>query len=494
MNRPPERPTRWIDRLSWRLSSVLLLVVGLLAAWLAFVVAPATAEALSTFSRQMRAESRDTMHDVSEQLTKESSTLLVDLIRHTTSARARALRDLPLELFGGGADDDAIRAAVLREDAERSARQLRNVEVLAAEMRRRADRDIGERIERFADVRARREADFVADLRRTHLWLVTAMLLALLLVLGFGLHRMVVRPAHRLRRATQRIASGELGAELPPAGRGELGELTHDFAAMIAQLRSSRAELQRSADNLEAEVRRKTRDLASTHQQLAEAERLAALGTLAGGVAHEFHNVIGGIRGCARELLADERDEDRRETLAVITRAADRGAGIVDQLQRFARRPSRSREQVDVGDVVRDALELCAPAARGQGVAVARELGEGCAVMGDGDALHQVFVNLLVNALQVLPDGGELRVEVAGDDRCVRVTVQDSGPGIAEHVLPHVFEPFFTTDRDGVEGARRGSGLGLAVSYGIVTEHGGSIVALSPPGAGATFVVELPRA
>lgn len=490
MNQSPGT-VRFPHRLAVRLSAVIALVALLLLVWLLLVVTPATGESLSGFTRRTLDESTATMREVIGEQTRQSSTVLVDLIRHTTSARAQALEDLPLESLGG--DVARIRAAIVQEDAERSARQRRNVEVLAAEMQRRADADIIARLERLSAQRAERERRFVADVSRTHLVLVAVTLTALLLVLGFGMNRLVVAPARRLRRATQRIADGLLATELPPAVPGELGELTRDFGAMMQQLRQSRAELQHLADNLEHEVQKKTADLETSHRQLAAAERYAALGTLAGGVAHEFHNVIGGIRGCAAELLADERDDERRETLAVIERAADRGSAIVQRLQRFAQQPPLERRaDTDVAECLADALALCEPAARRQQVHIERDLESDCRIDADPDGLHQVFVNVLVNALQAMPDGGRLRVSLTRTDEHVVARFRDTGPGIPGELLARVFEPFFTTRADVADPARRGSGLGLSISYGIVNSHGGSITASSPDGGGAEFVVRLP--
>jgi signal transduction histidine kinase len=473
-----------------RLSLVLVGIAALLAIWLLAVVAPALDTTLTRYGEETLQETKQTMRRVSEEQTRQSSQVLIDLIGHTTAARARALQDLPLESLG---DVRAIRSAVVREDHQRSERQRSNVRMLAAEMQRRANRDLDERMQRHTEARLRREHEFVRGLNRTHLVLVAATLATLLLVLGFGLHRFVVRPAARLRAATRRVAAGELAADLPPPGPGELGDLTRDFAAMVAQLRTQRDELQHLADNLESEVQAKTRDLQATVRQLAQAERLAALGTLAGGVAHEFRNVIGGIRGCADELLAGDADADQRETLGVITRATERAQGIVQQLQRFAQEPDREPATLDVVDVLDEALRLCEPAARRHDVQVERRFADDLVVTGDAGSLHQVFVNLFVNAVQAMADGGVLRCIAARDGDAVVVQVADTGPGIAADALPHVFDPFFTTRADAERAEQRGSGLGLAVTYGIVQAHGGEITVTSQPGEGATFTVRLPR-
>jgi len=483
--------------LTARLSLALAALLGLLGAVLLLYLVPGTAAAFLAHGDGLLRDGTATMRELVERQTIEVRTVLVDLIQHTNQARTRALQDLPLELCGG--DVAAIRASVAEEDAQRSRRQQDNVQRLARELMRRAERHIEQSIAELGARQRTATASFAQGLRTSHLLLVAAALVALLLVLGFGLHRFVVRPTLRLREATQRIAAGDLAVALPPAAGGELGDLARDFAAMVEQLRSSRAELQRLAAGLEHEVRKKTAhleqalaELKSSHQQLAQAERLAALGTLAGGIAHEFHNVIGGIRGCASELLADEAVADRRETLGVIQRAADRATGIVQQLLRFARRSVEQRTAVDLAAVANDALRLCEPAARRQGVAVEREFADGAVVHGDADGLHQVFVNLLTNALQAMPQGGRLRVVVARTAGGACVQVADSGVGISPADQPHLFEPFFTTRGRAHDHRARGTGLGLSVSYGIVTAHGGRIAVASTPGQGATFTVDLP--
>jgi signal transduction histidine kinase len=487
----------WRFRLSARLAiavCVLLLALGVV---LTTFVVPRTAAAFASHSAALLREGSETMHDFARQQIVASRTVLVDLIRHTATARLRALQDLPFDL--DGSDSGAIREAIEGADAQRSERQQRNVEVLATEMQRRASSHIDQRLHALATAQEERTAAFAASLRETHLTLVAIAFLLMLLVLGGGLHFLVVRPTLQLRRATQRVAGGDLTIDLPPATNDELGDLARDFEQMVLQLRASRTALRQLASGLEVEVQKQTghlqrtlAELRDSHQHLAQAERLAALGTLAGGIAHEFHNLIGGIRGCSDELLAEEAQPDRRETLTVIVRATDRATGIVRQLLRFARHSVDADGELDPATIVEDALRLCEPAARRQGVRVARSLAPGLRVHGDADALHQVAVNLLTNALQAMPDGGALQATVAQNGKDVCITIADNGVGIAAEDLPHVFEPFFTTRGAERDPKRRGSGLGLSVSYGIVTAHGGRITVTSSPGEGAAFAVVLP--
>ncbi|HEX6811762.1 MAG TPA: ATP-binding protein [Planctomycetota bacterium] len=475
---------------------MLLLAVALAVVLLAWLQ-PRTARAFERLGADFLREGATAMYDLAYEQSAHNSDLLVDLLRSSIVDRGRALAELRLQDHGG--DSEAIRRAIAADDALRSAHEQQNVVALSAAAQKRAESSIDTRLRALSAAQAVRTDECVTELRGVHLTLIGAVLASLLAVLGLGLHHTVVVPTRRLRAAAMRIAAGDLDAAGPPARGDEIGDLAREFAAMTEQLRHARAEQRRLSEGLAQQVADKTAhleralaELRASHQQLAQAERLASLGTLAGGVAHEFHNVIGGIRGCAAELAAGERDAERAETLAVIQRAADRGAGIVQQLGRFARRSLERVGDVDPDTVVGDALRLCEPAARRQGVTVASALAGGLSLWGDADGLYQVLVNLILNALQAMPKGGSLRLATERDGEGVRITVADTGCGISSADLPHIFEPFFTTKTSPDAAGRTGSGLGLSVSYGIVTAHGGRIAVASTAGAGTTFTIWLP--
>jgi signal transduction histidine kinase len=482
--------------LAVRFAVGVLALAAALAAVLLLWLEPRTARSFAALGADFLRDGSTAMRELSHDQSLQTSDLLADALRASATDRSKALEGLPL-----AGDAAAVRAAIAADDARRSAHERQNVVAMVDATRRAAEASIDARLRALAAAQQARTDQLVAELRTNHLLLVAAVLLLTLAGLGFALHRVVVAPAQRLRRQAQRVAAGDLAPAPPPPPRDELGLLAQDFAAMTEQLRAARDGQRRLAAGLADQVADKTAhlqralaDLQASHAQLAQAERLAALGTLAGGVAHEFHNVIGGIRGCAADLAADEQDGDRKETLAVILRAADRATAIVRELQRFARRSLDKQSDCDVAALLEDALRLCEPAARRQAVAVARSFAAGLVVRGDADGLHQVFVNLFVNALQAMPDGGALRVTAGRDAGDVVVTVADTGSGIAAEHLPHVFEPFFTTKRDARDPGQGGSGLGLSVSYGIVAAHRGAIAVASQPGAGATFTVRVPAA
>ena len=479
----PRTLLRW--SLGRKLVLAMLVLAAALATFLLVHVGPRATRDFTATTGLLAEHATTHMHEIADMQTQASCQVLVDVIEQTTAARARGLQDLPLAVYGSGLE--RVRAAILTEDAARSATLQRNVEVLAREMERRANVRIAEHVARNAEEQAMRAATFADDLRGTLLLLCATVLLSGFALLGFGLFRFVVRPARLLREATQRVAAGDLSVGIRVDTGDEIGDLASAFATMVEQLRASREELERLNRTLAQEVERKT-------HQLVQAEKMASIGTLAGGIAHEFNNLIGGIRGCAADVRNDETDPERRETLDVIVRAADRATAITAQLLRFSRRSVEHVRDVDVHDVLDDALRLCEPAARRRSVAVERDYEGPLSLRGDADALHQVFVNLLTNALQAMPGGGTLRVEARRHDAGVEIRVADSGHGIAPEDLDRVFEPFFTKRDSEKDPELRGTGLGLSVSYGIVTAHGGTMTVQSEKGAGATFVVWLPAA
>jgi two-component system NtrC family sensor kinase len=222
-------------------------------------------------------------------------------------------------------------------------------------------------------------------------------------------------------------------------------------------------------------------------RRLFHAEKMSAVGQLAGGVAHEINNPLGGILAFAQLMSRDERPEEDLENLRLIQDAAMRAKRIVESLLRFSRRPrEEERGPVDLAHVVEDALFLLQPSFKDGRFKVVRAF-EPAVALGNANQLQQIVVNLVVNALQAMGGGGRVTVSTgpAGAGR-VRLAVQDTGPGVKPDIAKRIFEPFFTTKPEG-----QGTGLGLSICYQIAEEHGGAI-RVEPSTEGACFVLELP--
>jgi two-component system, NtrC family, sensor kinase len=224
-----------------------------------------------------------------------------------------------------------------------------------------------------------------------------------------------------------------------------------------------------------------------------QADRLAALGRLSAGIAHEVNNPIGIISSRIEIMLLDAEAQPLpgtvMEDLKVLHRHAQRVARIAHGLLSFARASSIEQFPVDLNQVVEETLLLMEKDLGKRGIAISRSLTAGLPpVHGDSNALQQVMVNLLANAADALGSGGEISLEtrlVSGDEGGVRLTVRDTGPGISPEILPRIFDPFYTTKSEG-------TGLGLSISYSIVREHKGTIDVESLPGKGTIFVLTFP--
>jgi PAS domain S-box-containing protein len=225
---------------------------------------------------------------------------------------------------------------------------------------------------------------------------------------------------------------------------------------------------------------------------LVQSEKLAVAGRLAASLAHEINNPLQSVIGClglAEEALAGGEDAGRY--LDVAGQELRRTARIVAQLRDLHRKPDAARrEAVDVNQVLEQVLAVNQPRAREQGVEVEWQPAEGLpAVPAVAGQLQQVFLNLLLNAVEAMPHGGRVRIrsQAVEEPAGVRVRCEDNGPGIAEHVLARIFEPFYSTRPDGL-------GLGLFICHNLITEHGGTIEVDSRLGEGTTFNVWLPAA
>jgi two-component system NtrC family sensor kinase len=279
--------------------------------------------------------------------------------------------------------------------------------------------------------------------------------------------RLVVRPVQALAAGTRGVAEGDLATVIPVAGDHELGDLARAFNGM-------------------------TRKLAEAQNQIVQAEKLASVGRLAAGVAHEINNPLTGILTYGSLLLrrAENTPEERRD-LEVIVHETKRCREIVKGLLDFARQTPPKRQPTDVNEAVRRAAAVVMNQLRLDGVALTLDLAPDLApASADANQIQQVVVNLLLNAADAIgSDGGQMRVATRrGGEHALEIEVRDSGCGIPAEALPHVFEPFFSTK------GPRGTGLGLAVSWGIVESHGGRIDVESVVGQGSCFTVRLPAA
>ncbi len=225
-------------------------------------------------------------------------------------------------------------------------------------------------------------------------------------------------------------------------------------------------------------------------RRLLQAEKLSAMGQLAGGVAHEINNPLGGILAFAQLMSREDRSPEDLENLRLITDAAVRAKRIVESLLRFSRRPrDDERGKVNLAQIAEDALFLVEAQLKKGRLEVVRRL-EPAWTLGNANQLQQVVVNLVVNAVQAMGGEGRVTLETgAGAAGHVRLAVSDSGPGVPPDVAERIFEPFFTTKPEG-----QGTGLGLSICYRIAEEHGGTIRLERGRADGACFVAELPAA
>jgi PAS domain S-box-containing protein len=226
-------------------------------------------------------------------------------------------------------------------------------------------------------------------------------------------------------------------------------------------------------------------------QQIIQSERLAAMGQMIGGFAHELNNPLTSILGMSELLQEGEAPESVRKQMVILQQQARRAAEIVQNLMYFSRPPAPGKSPIDLGELVQRTLHLHAYSLRKSNITVDfLKANSVPPVSGDAHQLMQVFLNLILNseqAMREVRDRGTLRIRINKDEKSVSVIFQDDGPGISPDILPNIFDPFYTTKRPG-----RGTGLGLSICKAILREHRGNVEAASGAGGGAVFTVTLP--
>lgn len=391
-----------------------------------------------------------------------------------------------------GERDAITRAVVARGNVARI--EVRTVSatgtdvVAAGEPARRAPDATSERLRHPGDVRVwiATPIDEEAPLAPLLVLYVVVTAAAVLLLAYLTLGGLIVRPVEGLTRAAERLATGAR-ARVPESGARELAGLARAFNTMADDLARDRATLEARLLELE----RTTDELRRAQDQVVRSEKLASVGRLAAGLAHEIGNPLAAVLGLVELLREGGLDADEsKELLARTHTETERIHAIVRQLLDFSRQGSTDDDasaKADLREVVADAVKLVTPQKRARAVKIEVKTGTApVPVRGAHDRLVQVVVNLLLNAADAMNGEGVAHVDVATTDGGATLTVRDTGPGIAPAVLATLFEPFVTTKPAG-----EGTGLGLAVSHTIVTRAGGTITADNAPEGGARFVVRL---
>ncbi|MGQ0507180.1 MAG: sensor histidine kinase, partial [Myxococcaceae bacterium] len=329
------------------------------------------------------------------------------------------------------------------------------------------------------------------SLRRTVLGSIAAGLVVLLLF-GFAFTQRLNRRIGHAVQGAEAYGRGELSHRIPVTGADELTGLSETFNRMGGELEAARARLTRWNDELRQKVEEATAELRAAQAQLIEAQKLAAVGQLGAGVAHEINNPLAGILGHTQLLMLDRSEQDPDfAALKKIEQSAKRCKEITQNLLRFSQQRDKAElRPTDLNAVVQDALSLSESQLRGEGIALALHTAPGpLRVSGDPAHLTQVILALVSNSRTAMRASAQRELTVSTGERDGKfvLDVKDTGKGISPEHLPRIFEPFFTTKE-----VWSNVGLGLSVAYRVMSEHQGKIEATSVPGEGATFTLQLP--
>ena len=323
------------------------------------------------------------------------------------------------------------------------------------------------------------------------------------LSVGFFVHRLVYVPLRDLEAGAKRLSSGNLDETIPVRSADEFGQLAASFNSMTVALRKSEAELRDWGRTLEHKVEKRTQELRIAEAESARTEKLASVGLLAAGIAHELNNPLTGVLTFTTLLRKKMPDQSAdAEDLDLVIRETKRCAAIIRRLLDFAREKTPEKKYADLNLVIEDTARIIERPASFRDIDIAMDLDPQLPqVWVDADLIKQVIMNMLVNAQHAIEHEGNITVRSRllpqprspepGMDPVptVEISIIDTGCGIPEKNLKRIFDPFFTSKEVG-----KGTGLGLSVSHGIVRAHAGSIEVESMVGKGSTFRIYLPVA
>ncbi|MGA2517274.1 MAG: ATP-binding protein [Thermodesulfobacteriota bacterium] len=323
------------------------------------------------------------------------------------------------------------------------------------------------------------------------------MILVTALLFGGFILRLVHVPIRKLAKGTREVANLNLDYTIDFDSKDEMGELARSFNRMTKQLKAANEANQEWSSTLEKKVKQKSEELKKAQAHLLLVEKIASLGKLSAVVAHEINNPLSGIltyaKLCLKMIqnpasLSREQNNSVVQFLSVIRDEAIRCGDIVKNLLIFAKKDFGKWTEESLNKVINTSLQLVKHKIQIKELELLQELGEGNDIIYcDASGIQHVLVALFINAIDAMSKGGKLRVKtiLLNSAHEVQIVVSDTGSGIPEEILPHIFEPFVST--------KESTGLGLSVVYGIIQQHQGEIEVESEPNRGTTFVITLPR-
>lgn len=339
----------------------------------------------------------------------------------------------------------------------------------------------------------------LAQSSRQMLFYTAAALLLIAVLSWFTIWNVVGRPVSALQRATEHLTNGDLGYQIQlHSNNDEIGALARSFNEMSHRLQSEHDQNVTWTHKLEDRVEQKTRELKRAHEHALNTEKMASIGKMAAVLAHEINNPLSGILTYAkltRKWMSHEdggasRRQDISDSLDLIASESRRCGDLVKNLLTFSRTNPMNLQPTCLNQVIEQSLRLVQHQLELGAIHLQLKLDPALPrVSCDGTQIEQVLLALIMNAIDAMPQGGNLWLssEFSSEAGCVRIVVRDDGSGIPPEILPRIFEPFLTTKETG-----RGVGLGLAISHSIMERHHGTIEVQSELGRGTTFTIALP--
>ena len=325
---------------------------------------------------------------------------------------------------------------------------------------------------------------------------VTAIaLLGVVFLSGLFVWIVVHNPLRELKTGTERVAKGELGYQIPVHSQDEVGELAQSFNNMSSRLEVAQTQITDWTHKLEERVEEKTRELKQAHQRMVHVEKMATIGKMAAVVAHEINNPLSGIltysrlikRWIEKNAAGAPKKDEMQGSLDLIATESKRCGELVKNLLSFSRVSPMNLAWCDLNQVIDRCVRLVDHKMEMAGIQCNLDLGADMPMAHcDPAQIEQVVLAMVINAIDAMPQGGNLWIGTRVSGGAIELLIRDDGFGIPDEHLPHIFEPFYTTKESG------GSGLGLAISQNIVERHGGTIDVSSVAGQGTTFKIVLP--